>query len=87
MLQCAHFDSKGGNRTFAALCAKVCYAGQLDEINASLPSEMVWKMPTVRLLVRGKRLRKLLGRHEHNNKLLVSADSFAVRRSDCALSA
>ncbi|AXI46522.1 hypothetical protein C1J03_11135 [Sulfitobacter sp. SK012] len=28
MLHHAHFDTKGGLRTFAARCIKVCYGGQ-----------------------------------------------------------
>jgi hypothetical protein len=60
---------------------------ELDEINSSLPSETVWNMQPARLFVRGKRLRKLLERHENNNKPLVSADTFALHGPDQALSA
>jgi hypothetical protein len=45
---------------------------ELDEITTRLPSDMVWHMPPARLFVRGKRLKKLLERHESNNKPLVS---------------
>jgi D-serine dehydratase len=60
---------------------------ELDEINTSLPSETVWNMQPARLFVRGKRLRKLLERHENNNKPLISGDVFAHQGSDQALSA
>ena len=60
---------------------------ELDEINARLPSEMVWGMPPARLFVRGKRLKKLLERHESNGKPLVSPVEFSDSDTGSALSA
>jgi len=41
MLHCAHFDVKGGKRTFAAPHTKTCYADQSDINDIRSPA---WKV-------------------------------------------
>lgn len=58
---------------------------EITEIQSRLPANMVWNMPPARLFVRGKRLKKLLERHQLNMKPLVSSAETGVVRQ--ALSA
>jgi hypothetical protein len=45
MLQHAHFDEKGGERTFAAVCTKVCFKGLADALPrlSGLVQNLCWR--------------------------------------------
>ena len=53
---------------------------ELMVIRAQLPSDTAKEMRPARQFVRGKRLRKLLGRHMANNKPMLDGEQYAAQK-------